>query len=87
MLPRIWRASNCEDFKCFGGFGRLSPVTAIETPGHHQWPVWRDNLINFASLLFQKSSVARLDITEGLSSGQQQLGRKHLADRVPVAGN
>lgn len=30
------------------------PVTAIETPGHHQWPVWRDNLINFAPLLFQK---------------------------------
>jgi enterochelin esterase-like enzyme len=29
-------------------------VTAIETPGHHQWPVWRDNLINFAPLLFQK---------------------------------
>lgn len=29
------------------------PVTAIETPGHHQWPVWRDNLINFAPLLFQ----------------------------------
>jgi enterochelin esterase-like enzyme len=30
------------------------PVTAIETPGHHQWPVWRDNLIQFAPLLFQK---------------------------------
>jgi enterochelin esterase-like enzyme len=30
------------------------PVTAIETPGHHQWPVWRGNLINFAPLLFQK---------------------------------
>jgi enterochelin esterase-like enzyme len=30
------------------------PVTAIETPGHHQWPVWRDNLIHFAPLLFQK---------------------------------
>jgi enterochelin esterase-like enzyme len=29
------------------------PVTAIETPGHHQWPVWRDNLIHFAPLLFQ----------------------------------
>jgi len=29
-------------------------VTAIETPGHHQWPVWRDNLIHFAPLLFQK---------------------------------
>jgi enterochelin esterase family protein len=30
------------------------PVIAIETPGHHQWPVWRDNLIHFAPLLFQK---------------------------------
>jgi enterochelin esterase-like enzyme len=30
------------------------PVTAIETPGHHQWPVWRDNLIHFAPLLFEK---------------------------------
>jgi enterochelin esterase family protein len=30
------------------------PVTAIETPGHHQWPVWRDNLVHFAPLLFQK---------------------------------
>jgi enterochelin esterase family protein len=29
-------------------------VTAIETPGHHQWPVWRDNLIHFAPLIFQK---------------------------------
>ncbi|MGC2400237.1 MAG: alpha/beta hydrolase-fold protein [Acidobacteriaceae bacterium] len=29
-------------------------ITAIETPGHHQWPVWRDNLIHFAPLLFQK---------------------------------
>jgi len=29
------------------------PVTAIETPGHHQWPVWRDNLVHFAPLLFQ----------------------------------
>jgi len=30
------------------------PVTAIETPGHHQWPVWRDNLVHFVPLLFQK---------------------------------
>jgi enterochelin esterase-like enzyme len=29
-------------------------VTAVETPGHHQWPVWRDNLIHFTPLLFQK---------------------------------
>ena len=30
------------------------PVIAIETPGHHQWPVWRDNLLHFTPLLFQK---------------------------------
>jgi enterochelin esterase-like enzyme len=30
------------------------PVTAVETSGHHQWPVWRDNLIHFAPLLFQR---------------------------------
>jgi len=29
------------------------PVTAIETPGLHTWPVWRDNLVHFAPLLFQ----------------------------------
>jgi enterochelin esterase-like enzyme len=34
--------------------GEGLPVTAIETPGHHQWPVWRDNLVHFAPLLFQK---------------------------------
>jgi enterochelin esterase-like enzyme len=27
--------------------------TAIETPGMHAWMVWRDNLTNFAPLLFQ----------------------------------
>jgi enterochelin esterase-like enzyme len=27
--------------------------TAIETPGMHAWMVWRDNLSNFAPLLFQ----------------------------------
>ena len=30
------------------------PVTPIETPGLHTWLVWRDNLINFAPLLFQQ---------------------------------
>ncbi|MHB8301313.1 MAG: alpha/beta hydrolase [Acidobacteriaceae bacterium] len=29
------------------------PVTAVETPGMHEWPVWRNNLIHFAPLLFQ----------------------------------
>ena len=30
------------------------PVTQIETPGLHTWMVWRDNLIHFTPLLFQK---------------------------------
>jgi enterochelin esterase-like enzyme len=30
----------------------LNPV-AVETPGIHNWPVWRDNLIHFAPLLFR----------------------------------
>jgi enterochelin esterase family protein len=27
--------------------------TAVHTPGMHAWMVWRDNLSNFAQLLFQ----------------------------------
>ena len=30
------------------------PLTAVETPGMHNWMVWRDNLVHFAPLLFQK---------------------------------
>jgi S-formylglutathione hydrolase FrmB len=30
----------------------VQPV-AIETPGRHVWMVWRDNLSQFAPLLFQ----------------------------------
>jgi enterochelin esterase-like enzyme len=29
------------------------PVTFVETPGMHEWPVWRNNLGHFAPLLFQ----------------------------------
>jgi enterochelin esterase-like enzyme len=29
------------------------PVTAIETPGRHEWPVWRYNFNQFVPLLFQ----------------------------------
>jgi enterochelin esterase-like enzyme len=32
---------------------RGMPVTAIETPGMHDWMVWRDNLSHFVPLLFQ----------------------------------
>lgn len=33
----------------------LNPI-AIETPGIHNWPVWRDNLIQFAPLLFRPAA-------------------------------
>lgn len=29
------------------------PVTAVETPGRHIWTVWRDDLLQFAPLLFR----------------------------------
>jgi enterochelin esterase-like enzyme len=29
------------------------PVTFVETPGMHEWPVWRKNLVQFSQLLFQ----------------------------------
>jgi enterochelin esterase-like enzyme len=29
------------------------PVTFVETPGMHEWPVWRKNLIQLSQLLFQ----------------------------------
>ena len=31
------------------------PITAVETPGGHIWPVWRNNLVQFAPLLFQEA--------------------------------
>jgi enterochelin esterase family protein len=31
------------------------PVTAVETPGGHIWPVWRNNLVQFVPLLFQET--------------------------------
>lgn len=33
------------------------PVTQIETPGMHTWMVWRQNLIEFAPLLFRDRTV------------------------------
>ncbi len=29
------------------------PATFVTTPGMHAWPVWRDNLVHFAPLLFR----------------------------------
>ena len=34
------------------------PVTAVETPGRHEWPVWRDNLRHFVPLIFTDQPVA-----------------------------
>lgn len=36
------------------------PVTPVETPGLHVWLVWRDNLANFAPLLFQVKGENKL---------------------------
>ncbi|MFL6450153.1 MAG: alpha/beta hydrolase [Bryobacteraceae bacterium] len=36
--------------------GKNVTLTAVETPGMHTWMVWRNNLITFAPLLFQKSA-------------------------------
>jgi enterochelin esterase family protein len=33
-------------------------LSAVETPGMHTWMVWRQNLLTFAPLLFQKSVTA-----------------------------
>ena len=33
------------------------PVTAVETPGRHEWAVWRDNLRHFLPLLFAEGPV------------------------------
>jgi enterochelin esterase-like enzyme len=32
---------------------QLLPITEVETPGGHTWPVWRNNLILLAPLLFE----------------------------------
>ena len=60
-LKLLWIACGTEDHllqpnRDFITFlkSKNMPVTAIETPGMHDWMVWRDNLTHFAPLLFQK---------------------------------
>ena len=60
-LKLLWIACGTEDGlidanRKFIAFlkGKRMPVTQIETPGLHVSLVWRDNLIHFAPLLFQK---------------------------------
>jgi enterochelin esterase family protein len=56
----VWVACGTEDSlitrnREFVGWLRskaLNPI-AVETPGIHNWPVWRDNLIHFAPRLFR----------------------------------
>jgi enterochelin esterase family protein len=59
-LRMLWIACGTEDRliapnREFIAFlkSKQMPVTVIETPGSHNWTVWRDNLIHFAPLLFQ----------------------------------
>ena len=61
QLHLLWIACGTEDGlidanRKFIAFlkGKGMPVTQIETPGLHVSLVWRDNLIHFAPLLFQK---------------------------------
>jgi enterochelin esterase-like enzyme len=60
-LKLLWIACGTEDHlidpnRKFITFlkSKNMPVTPIETPGMHTWMVWRDNLIHFTPLLFQK---------------------------------
>lgn len=60
-LRLLWIACGTEDRLVVGNRAFIAsakakglPVTAVETPGAHTWLVWRDNLLNFAPLLFHK---------------------------------
>lgn len=60
-LKLLWVACGTDDHlitpnRAFTGWLKQQqiPVTVIETPGRHTWMVWRNNLINFTPLLFQK---------------------------------
>jgi enterochelin esterase-like enzyme len=60
-LKLLWVACGTEDHlitpnRAFTGWLKEQqiPVTVIEIPGRHTWMVWRDNLIHFTPLLFQK---------------------------------
>jgi enterochelin esterase-like enzyme len=62
-LRLLWIACGTEDSliepnRTFAAYLKTKdmPVSQIETPGFHTWMVWRDNLIHFAPLLFQKNN-------------------------------
>jgi len=61
QLKLLWIACGTEDHLFAGNQSFIDwlkqrgvQVTNIQTPGMHTWMVWRDNLIHFAPLLFQK---------------------------------
>jgi len=61
----VWEACGTEDDliganRRFVSWLRTKGIepTAIETPGIHNWPVWRDNLVHFLPLLFRPSPPA-----------------------------
>jgi enterochelin esterase family protein len=59
----LWIACGTEDqliganrkFEAWLGTKGVHP-TVVETPGIHNWPVWREDLIRFAPLLFRRPS-------------------------------
>jgi len=60
-LRLLWIACGADDFlvannRAFAAWakGKGLPVTAVETHGWHSYPVWRDDLMTFAPLLFRK---------------------------------
>jgi enterochelin esterase family protein len=65
QLHLLWIACGVDD-KLVGGLRALDAWlqakraihTAVETPGGHTWPVWRRNLVAFASLLFREPGNA-----------------------------
>jgi enterochelin esterase family protein len=61
QIKRIWISCGTEDHliepnrKLFGWLkSKNVNFTPVEAPGAHTWMVWRRNLIDFASLIFQK---------------------------------
>jgi enterochelin esterase-like enzyme len=67
----LWIACGTEDqliaanrkFEAWLGTKGIKPMV-VETPGIHNWPVWRDNLIHFAPLLFRGTSDGPLMTTK-----------------------
>jgi hypothetical protein len=66
---------------------RFRPTYALAIEGHPSDTLCPRLNADLKRQLTSFGNLAALGIAEGLSSGKQQFGRKHLADRVPVAGN